>query len=375
MIKVLFVIPNLSHGGAEKVLVNLVNNMNKSKFDITVQTLFDCGVNKKYLNEDIKYKFAFKKQVKGNSKLMLLFSPKTLYKRIIKEKYDIIVSYLEGPTARIVSGCGDKKTKKVSWIHIEMKTMAHIAKPFRNIEEARNCYNAFDKTICVAQTVLNDFTNAIDFKGDISVLYNTNETAKIKKLSQDSIDDLEFDKNIINIISVAKIIKPKGYERLARIHKKLVDDGFAHKFYILGLGDQKENIEKYLKENGLLESFVFLGYRDNPYKYVKNADLYVCSSYAEGFSTSVTEALIVGTPIVTTRCSGMEEMLGKNNEYGIVTDNDEESLYKGIKEVLMNKELLKKYAVLADKRGNKFSTANTVLAVEEMLEDLYKGKV
>lgn len=66
-----------------------------------------------------------------------------------------------------------------------------------------------------------------------------------------------------------------------------------------------------MAENNLTDTFTFLGYRDNPYKYVKKADLYVCSSRREGFSTAVTEALIVGTPVVSTNCSGAYELLGK----------------------------------------------------------------
>ena len=103
MKKVLFFIPNLSVGGAEKVLVNLVNNMDKSKFDITVQTLFAGGVNEQFLDKHINYRYCFKKTFRGKSQILKLFSPKTLYKKFIKERYDIIVSYLEGPTARIVS--------------------------------------------------------------------------------------------------------------------------------------------------------------------------------------------------------------------------------------------------------------------------------
>ena len=106
MKKILFLIPTLGHGGAEKVLVNhkdvdvlykflvnLVNNMDKRKFNITVQTLFDEGVNKQFLNHDIEYKSCYKKQFRGNSKYLCLFSPKRLFKKFIKEHYDIIVSY------------------------------------------------------------------------------------------------------------------------------------------------------------------------------------------------------------------------------------------------------------------------------------------
>ena len=86
MKKVLFMIPNLSVGGAEKVLVNLVNNMDREKFDVTVTSLFGGGVNEQFLKPHVRYNVVFKKAFPGNSRIMSLFSPKTLHKRFIKEK-------------------------------------------------------------------------------------------------------------------------------------------------------------------------------------------------------------------------------------------------------------------------------------------------
>lgn len=367
MTKVLFLIPNLAHGGAEKVLVNLANNMDKTKFDVTVQTLFDVGVNRQYLNSDVKYIGGFKRMPRGNTYAMKLFSPEKLYKHFIRDNYDIIVSYLEGPTARIVSGCTNPNTKLVSWIHIEQHTKELASKSFRSYKEALDCYSKFDRTVCVSDTVKDDFESIFDTKKPVEVLYNTNESEKIKKLSDEKVDDVDFSKDTINIISVAKIVPSKGYDRLMKIHKKLIEENIKNHIYILGIGEEKEKYEKYLTENNLTDTFAFLGYRDNPYKYVKKADLYVCSSRREGFSTAVTEALIVGTPVVSTNCSGAYELLGENNEYGIVTENDEDALYKGIKKMLTTPDLLEAYAAKAKERGKAFSTEKTVKAVEEML--------
>lgn len=367
MTKVLFLIPNLAHGGAEKVLVNLANNMDKTKFDVTVQTLFDVGVNRQYLNSDVKYIGGFKRMPRGNTYVMKLFSPEKLYKHFIRDNYDIIVSYLEGPTARIVSGCNNPNTKLVSWIHIEQHTKELASKSFRSYKEALDCYSKFDRTVCVSDTVKDDFESIFDTKKPVEVLYNTNESEKIKKLSDEKVNDVDFSKDIINIISVAKIVPSKGYDRLMKIHKKLIEKNIKNHIYILGIGEEKEKYEKYLAENNLTDTFTFLGYRDNPYKYVKKADLYVCSSRREGFSTAVTEALIVGTPVVSTNCSGAYELLGKNNEYGIVTENDEDALYEGIKKMLTTPDLLEAYAAKAKERGKAFSTEKTVKAVEEML--------
>ena len=114
MVKILFMIHDLSVGGAEKVLVNLVNNMDKNRFDVTVISLFGGGVNEQFLNESIRYKAIFAKSFRGNSKLMKILSPEKLHTLFVKETYDIEVSYLEGPSARIISGCPEKATKLVS---------------------------------------------------------------------------------------------------------------------------------------------------------------------------------------------------------------------------------------------------------------------
>lgn len=370
MKKILFLIPNLCHGGAEKVLVNLVNNIDKSEFEVTLQTIFDIGVNRKYLNNDVKYIGGFKRMPRGNTYIMKLFTPRFLYKHIIKRKYDIIVSYLEGPTARILSGCPYSDSKSVSWIHIEQHNAKRASKNFKGYTEALKCYSKFDKTICVSETVKKDFESIFTLSNPVEVLYNTNESQKIIDLSKENMDDIVFSNKVFNLVSVAKIVPSKGYDRLMRIHKRLLEDGINNHVYILGIGEEQVIYEKFLKENNLENSFTFLGFRDNPYKYVKCADLYVCSSRREGFSTAVTESLIVGTPVVSTNCSGAYELLGKNDEYGIVTENNEESLYAGIKRMLTEEGLLDYYAKQAEIRGKRFSTEKTVKSVEEMLLNL-----
>ena len=119
-----------------------------------------------------------------------------------------------------------------------------------------------------------------------------------------------------------------------------------------------------------MNSFKLLGYNTNPYKYLIQSDLFVCSSVAEGFSTAATEALILGTPVVTVDVSGMKEMLGENNEFGIVTENNEDALYEGIKTMLTTPGMLDDYAKRAKERGKYFNTETTTKAVEKMLESL-----
>lgn len=373
MIKILFMIPNLGHGGAEKVLVNLVNRMDKKQFDITVMALYDGGINRKFLCEDVKYTACFKRAFKGVSQVLKLGTPSFLYSRFVKDDYDIVVSYLEGQTARIVSGCRDKKTKLVSWIHVEQHTLRNAAHTFRNIHEMTNAYHKFDKTICVSEYVKNDFRNLVPVK-NIEVLYNTVESKKIQQLAEENVQNILFDENKIKICSIGTLKKSKGFDRLLRVHKKLYDEGYPVHTYILGEGNERKKLEEYVVSHHLETTVSFLGYQINPYKYLSKCDLFVCTSFAEGFSTAATEALIVGTPVCTVDVSGMKEMLGEHNEYGIITDNDEAAFYKGIKRLLDDHELLQHYKRQALIRGKKFQTDSTVRSVENMFVELISEK-
>ncbi|MCD7827584.1 MAG: glycosyltransferase [Clostridiales bacterium] len=370
MIKVLFFIHDLGQGGAEKVLVNLVNNMDREKFDITLISLFGGGVNEQFLSSDIKHKSIFKKAFPGNSHLMKLFSPAFLHKLFIKEIYDIEVSYLEGPSARIISGCPNKNTKLVSWIHCTQSTKKQIATGFRSFAELRNCIKKFNKIIFVSRDIEKIYKKILpNIKSE--VLYNTNDSEYIINASKE-LPDNSFDSNEFNIISIGKVAKIKGFNRLANAHCRLKTDGYNIHTYIIGSGNNEyqSEITKTLKNFSDENSFTFLGFKKNPYKYLARANLFVCSSYSEGFSTAATEALILGIPVVTTEVAGMREMLGESNEYGIITENNEDALYCGIKSLLDDKSLLEHYKKQAQIRGKDFIVNKTVTAVENMLLNL-----
>lgn len=367
-IKILFFIHDMGHGGAEKVLANLVNNMDYEKYDISIIALFKGGVNEQFLNKEIKYKTIFPKMIPANSKIMKLFSPYFLHKLFIKEEYNIEVAYLEGPDARIISGCRNKHTKTVFWVHCFMHDSKEFAGAFRNFKEATRCYGDFDAGAFVSEEVKTAFNVYNNTAQNRVVLYNTNDTEIIVKKSKEKIEKKAED--VFQIIAIGKIEIIKGFDRLARIHKKLIDEGYRIRTIVLGEGTQKEQIQKYVRDNHITESFKFLGYKTNPYKYIAQSNLFVCSSYSEGFSTATTEALILGIPVVTTQVSGMREMLGGNNEYGLITDNSDEALFRGIKKMLDDKNLYLSYKEKAKMRGKFFEKSNMVRSTEKFLESL-----
>ncbi len=368
--KILFLIHDLGQGGAEKVLVNLVNNMDRTKFDISLTVLFGGGINEQFLSEDIHFRAVFPRMIPANTKWMKLFTPERLHKFCIKEKYDIEVSYLEGPSARIIAGCPpDPGVKLVSWIHVEQRSIQKAAKWFRSKAEAQKCYRRFDETVCVSQCVKDDINSIFNIENPCKVLYNTVESEKILKLSEEDAE-IPLDDRTFRIVAVGSLKPSKGYDRLLRIIKRLTEKEYPVHLYILGIGPLERELRRYAVENALDTRVTFLGYQTNPYKFVARCDLFVCASHAEGFSTAATEALIVGTPVCTVEVSGMKEMLGEDNEYGIVTENSEEALYGEIKRLLDQPDLLQHYKKKAAERGKRFSAEKTVDAVEDMLLSL-----
>lgn len=366
--KILFFIPTLGHGGAERVLTNLVNHMDSSKYDITVQTMFDVGIYQNQLAKHIRYIGGLKRYFRGNIHVFKLLSPKRLHKLYIKEHYDVIVAYLEGPSARIVSGCDNSKTRLFAWIHTEHDTLKHAFTSFRGLKEAKRCYEAFDNIIAVSETVRQNFIHFFPSVKSSMVIYNTIEVDKILQGKNEPVEDVVFDPNEINICSVAKLMKTKGYDRLVNILRRLRDNDIPAHVYIIGVGEEQAALKAQIKKLKLEDNWTFVGFRENPYKYVAACDLYVCSSRREGFSTAVTEALIVGTPVVSTNCSGAYELLGYNNEYGVVTENNEDALYRALYEILTRPELLAYYKNQASVRGKQFAPSETVGAVETLID-------
>lgn len=348
------------------MLVNLVNHLDRTKFDISVVTLFGGGVNEQFLSTDIHFETVFPKEIPANSKLMKLLTPEQLHSLCVKEHYDIEVSYLEGPSARVISGCVDLDTKTVCWIHSTFSSLESSAVSFRSKKEAAQCYGAFDEVVCVAQGVRQAFIKVFPACRSVSVLYNVTNSDFIISQSKQPIALHTFHAGEISLIGIGSMKQVKAFDRLIRIHAKLRSENYPVHTYLLGRGPDLNKLKTLAVEYNVSDTVSFLGYDTNPYKYLAHSSLFVCSSISEGFSTATTEALILGVPVCTVEVSGMREMLG-DSEYGLITDNSEEALYRGIKSLLDAPEMLAHYKKQAQIRGKSFCTKETVKAVEKML--------
>ncbi len=365
--RILFFHFDLGGGGAEKVLVNLLNNLDPNKYDITLYTVFNSGVYKNSFAEHIKRKTIFKKQFRGFITLAKILSPGLLHKLFIREKYDIEIGFYHRFPARVIGGCKNDNCKTYAWVHSKMVSPADFFTSYRSIDEANKVYHTFNKVAFVAQSAKDEFLVQTGWDDiNCQVVHNVMDIENIISESKQDID-INLDKSKLNICSVGRLTKDKGYDRLLQCLQEIIKEGFTNwHFYLLGRGEEDDKLKKMVEDLKLTEWVSFLGFSRNPYKYVSKMDLFVCSSYVEGYSTAVAEAVVLGVPVLTTNCSGMQEILG--NEAGVIVDNDDDKITEGLLSFFKDEKLLHKCKEGATKRGKLFSIDHSIKEFEDFID-------
>lgn len=367
MKRILFFHPDLRGGGAEKVLVDLLNKLDTSKYDITLFTLFEEGVNRKNLHPQIRQRWFFSRVFRGYSVIQRFIPARWLYALFIREKYDVVIAYLEGVATRIVSGCTEKKTRKIAWVHTKIDDIG-IDQVHNGKEGMRACYLTFDRIICVSELgkiTMQSYLGIPDEK--LQVIHNALDVQSVLEKSKASLPE-EFDPNTINLVSVGRLNPQKGFDRLLEVCRRLKEDGFSFCLRLVGAGEQEARFRDYIEKNDLKNNIKLIGFQSNPYPWVKHSNIFVCSSRVEGFSTAVSEAIILEVPVITTDCSGMDEIL-ENGKYGEIVGNDTESLYVGLKNMLAHPAEIARWKSMAMARSQYFISANHVKEVEQLFDN------
>lgn len=370
MTNILFFIESLSGGGAEKVLLNLVNAMDQSKFAITVQTLYpEAGAAR--LAPGIRYRSCYgARTAVGNARMRLEAALGLTYPLHIKDHYDIEVAYLECGSTKIMAGSTNKKALKLAWVHCDLAKKA--ADPAAFARQTAKYYRKYDKVVCVAESVRESFRKLYPDAPDVVTVYNTVDDGEIRQLAAAPLPE-DVQRQRLTLALVGRLTPQKKIVRALAAHRRLLAEGIAHDLWIVGEGEERPLLERYIHENGLEASARLLGFREDPYCLMQAADLLVCSSVYEGFSTFITEGLILGKPIVATDVSGMRELLG-DSEFGLITENDDEAFYQGLKRMLTQPGLLEHYGEKAKLRGRSFRQEALVRETEKFLTESWKNK-
>ena len=368
--KILFLIESFAGGGVEKVFIDLINNMDISKYDITVMSIWDYGVRKKDLRKDVKYKSIFP-NIKGISRVFHNFVEKSdgslLYKLGIREKYDIEIAFIEGRATKIIGASTNPNSRKIAWVHIDLSQGHWTSRVFReSLEREKHCYKKFNDIVFVSNSAKEGFKNLFgDDFDNLQVKYNPIIAEEIINKAEEEVKDIEKPKDKKLLVTSGRLVSQKGYEGLLEVCNKLNKDNIKYELWILGEGWERPKLEELIDKYNLT-NVKLLGFKENPYKYIKQGDLFVCSSINEGFSLVIAEAMILGLPAISTNCSGPNELLNFG-EYGYMVENNEEALYKGLKEIINDDKKLKYYKKKSSERVDFFNYKNRIRDIIETL--------
>ena len=373
--KILFLIESFAGGGVEKVFIDLINNMDISKYDITVMSIWDYGVRKKDLRKDVRYRSIFP-NIKGISRVFHNFVEKSdgklLYKLGIRENYDIEIAFIEGRATKIIGASTNPNSRKIAWVHIDLSQGHWTSRVFKeNTELEKSYYKKFNDLVFVSNSAKEGF---IKIFGDnfpkMHVKYNPIIAPDVIRKSKEEISDIVKPTDKKLLVTSGRLVSQKGFDNLLEACNKLNKDGLKYELWILGEGWGRASLEELIEKHKLY-NVKLLGYKDNPHKYIKEGDLFVCSSRNEGFSLVIAEAMILGLPVISTNCSGPNELLNFG-EYGFMVENNEDALYEGLKEILKDKKKLEYYIEKSKERVNFFYYKDRISDIERLFNNDYE---
>lgn len=371
--KVLFIIwSNSFGGGAESQLTNLVNNLNKDKYDIDVIEYFHSDIKQEklnsYINElpPINNKVTESKIKRKIINILMYICPKLVRKKYIKNKYDVEVSFnYLFPTFLL-----DKKTKNIAWIHGSIYDISRNNNLFLHILQKRHL-KQIDKIVAISNSTELSIKEVYpEFKDKISLIHNGYDYKKMDLLSQEKLqikEDKRFkilycnrfddNKNPLLLIEAAKLLKEKT-------------DNFHITF--LGTGNLIDEMTSTIKKYKLSDNITIVGYVKNPYPYIKNTDIISITSKSEGFSTTIIEGIYFGKPFVSS-CGGVSPEI-KKEKIGLVASTKEE-VSKAIYKLINNKALYDKLSSKCIMVAEKYSLENQVKQTEKLIDNLLKNGV
>lgn len=370
--RLMFLIESMVVGGAERVLLNLVNSLSPEKYDITVISVFKQSVYENYqctftdsLAPYVKYKYLVDNTNSLKYQLFNAFfyhgNKRLLHQLLIGNGYDVEIAWYEGLPTTFLANSSNKHSRKLAWLHYG-DGFAHLTPQQK--ETFLQEYRKYDEIVGVSDGVCRNFRERLGGNFSLRTCYNILDDNEIRAKADAFIVERE---KPLTFVAVGRLVPVKGYDRLINACAQLKQEGHDFRLWLIGEGSEHEALQHKIQKFALEQEVKMLGNQDNPYPYMKAADWFVSSSQAEGFSTVLTEACIIGTPIISTRCLGTAELLGANGEYGLMTENSEEALCQAMRNVLVHTEMGEDFSVKIQSRSAAFQKEELVRVIEQML--------
>ncbi len=380
-IKILFRHRSMEMGGVEKVLLSLLNNLNKDRFDITVLLSIDQGELRNEIPAHVK-KVVLAKGKESFSrnpflqKLQLFVrklkldklrrNPEIIDNQYLKDTFDIEIGMTYNDFEPVLNS-SNKNSKKIGWFHSEIdhpKLQVLVPKILEHFPQFDHMVYCSEK---IKDMMHRDYPN-LSYPVE-SVIINAIPIEEIKKKASENISNLP--KKPL-FVSVGRLHTRKGYHLLMDVHAQLLKDGFEHSILIIGDGEEMPHLLEQQKKLGVEKTFILAGNKMNPYAYIKNADFFIMPSESEAWPLVIAEALILQKPIIATEVGDVGLMINHKKTGYLVNYNFDE-IYAAMKEFLTNPELishLKENLVTIEKE---FDNQKIFNAVEEIIINLAKN--
>jgi glycosyltransferase involved in cell wall biosynthesis len=312
MKKLLFIIPEYSHGGTNKSLENLLSLIDKTKYQISVYCLYEDGGDyyKRIFEPYILKKSRLYYWLHDNvvtRKVMGLYNKLTkknnferLYKREVrflqkKYNFDTVVAYQEGTTTMF--GSYFTNVNKIAWIHFDYSMLKNKV----NLRATKRYYDTYHRIVCVSRAAMESMLSVYpEYDDKAAYLYNTINTSYIKEQADDKSIKLPYSKNVFNILSIGRFVVVKNFHLIPEMVSRIKN--FAQKpfcWYIMGAGVNQSVIEEKIKEHHVENYVKLIQTQENPYPFFKQADIHICLSAFESFSYTLAEAKILHTPVLS----------------------------------------------------------------------------
>ena len=387
MKKILFVVDERRMGGVSILLEDFMEMLNLTNKKIDILVLHNNGDRLNNLPKGVKVIYGTSyfevvdltlTEVLKSKKLRLIFKKIRLVlemktglikfrikkerKKIIKENYDIEIAFKDGFTALFV-GFGNCKNK-IHWLHYDYKIRNANAKYEKLFKKV---LSKFNKIIAVSNGVMNDFNKIYNLNEKTQVISNLINVKKIKSMGKLKNDSKT--KNKIELISVGRLHYQKGYDRLIMAIQKLKNDKLINNLSlkIYGDGPEKNKLIELVDSFGLNDTIKFMGKTNNPYDKIGKSDLFILSSIYEPFGLVIVEAMTLGVPVIATSNSATSELI-INNENGLIVNNSIEGIYNGLRQVIINKNLIEKYKRNLKKYDYETKNKKIINEIEKILK-------
>lgn len=342
MKKVLISIYNLQGGGAEKVLINLLDSFDYESYDVTLFVLRKEGIYLNKIPNKIKIIYGFKTLFgrKISNKVFNFFRPSVLYKMFIKEHFDIEISFLEGYATKIISGSFNK-SKKIAWVHADFNTY-HWTESIFSYKEELSYYEAYDNIVCVSNECRKSFNKMYNLCDKTLTIYNLLDK-NLENYPKINFNNVFKSDKKIKLLYVGRLEKEKGVDRLICAYKDILDMGYTNtSLSILGDGSLFNALKEYISNNSMDEYVNLISFKENVYDYILSSDFIIVPSYSESYSMVLAEGISLNRICIATDTVGAREVLD-NGEYGLIVDNSKEGIVKGIIDILSDDNLRRKY--------------------------------